>query len=232
MVELPKKYNPASKQNARVPSHEALMSRFQECLESDAFEQIVSSYMSPALAVARRLLSDNALAEDAVQESLLRVIRKRDQYISGRRFSCWFYSIVRNVCLDMLRHRAHQKQAIEKIAAMSEPGTLRSDLPASSSQDANCGSRAEIPELLDVLAPGERDVLVLRIVHGLRLRDVGAALGISEEAAKKRAQRGLRQLRAKICDSPCYGRLRPDEESSPGRLRLRSESHKWCAWGA
>jgi DNA-directed RNA polymerase specialized sigma24 family protein len=57
---------------------------------------------------------------------------------------------------------------------------------------------SEIPKLLDVLAHNERDVLVLRIVHGLGFRDVAAALGISEEAAKKRAQRALRRLRAMV----------------------------------
>jgi RNA polymerase sigma factor (sigma-70 family) len=60
---------------------------------------------------------------------------------------------------------------------------------------------SEIPKLLDVLANHERDVLVLRIVHGLGFSDVAAALGISEEAAKKRAQRALKRLRAKVCDS-------------------------------
>lgn len=171
------------------------MTRFQARLDSNAFEQIVSFYMSPALAAARQILSDYALAEDAVQESFLRVIRKREQYIPGSGFSCWFYAIVRNVCLDMLRKCARQKEAIEKIASSREPNIPRTDL-------------SQITELLDVLARGEQDVLVLRIVHGLRFRDVAAALGISEEAAKKRAQRALKRLRAEFCDS----------ESSPGKL--------------
>lgn len=199
-----KGYDVSLMQRAAVQSHEVhppvadkLMVRFQTRLDSDAFEQIVSCYMSPALAVARQIVSDHALAEDAVQESFLRVIRKRVQYIPGSGFSCWFYAIVRNVCLDMLRKCARQKEAIEKIVSRGEPNKLRTDSP-------------EIPELLDVLAHGERDVLVLRIVHGLRFRDVAAALGISEEAAKKRAQRALKRLRAKICDS----------ESSPGKLSM------------
>jgi RNA polymerase sigma-70 factor (ECF subfamily) len=183
-----------------VPSHEALMARFQARLDSDAFEQIVSSYMSPALAVARQILSDHALAEDAVQESFLRVIRKRDQYICSSPFSYWFYAIVRNVCADMLRQRARQKRAVEEIANGGRAGTIRTDL-------------SEIPKLLDGLAHAERDVLMLRIVHGLRFRDVAAALGISEEAAKKRAQRALGRLRAKTRDS----------ESFPGKSCLSAD---------
>jgi RNA polymerase sigma-70 factor (ECF subfamily) len=182
------------------------MARFQARLDSEAFEQIVSCYMSPALAVARQILSDHALAEDAVQESFLRVIRKRDQYVSTSPFSCWFYAIVRNVCVDMLRRQARQKQAMEEIASGGYDRTTRTEV-------------SEIPKLLDGLAPGERDVLTLRIVQDLQFRDIAAALGISEEAAKKRAQRALRRLRAKTRSSErSSGKSCPSAERFPVSL--------------
>lgn len=164
------------------------MVRFQSRLDSYAFDRLVSAYMKPAAGVAWQILLDRTLAEDAVQESFLRVIRKRDQYIPGSPFSCWFYAIVRNVCLDMLRKCNREREAIGQVAVSCRHGSPGADLP-------------QIQELLSVLARSDRDVLVLRIVHGLGFRDVGAALGISEEAAKKRAQRALRRLRASICNS-------------------------------
>ncbi len=176
-----------------VPSDEALMVRFQSRFDSYAFDQIVSAYMKPAVGVARRILSDHGLAEDAVQESFLRVIRKRDRYIPGSPFSCWFYTIVRNACVDMLRKGAREKEALKKVTAVRKSDLPQTDLP-------------EIPELLGILARGDQDVLVLRIVHGLGFRDVAAALGISEEAAKKRAQRALGRLRTHMRNS----------KSSPG----------------
>jgi len=175
-------------QSNPVPSAETVMARFQERLDSCAFEQLVSCYMKPAVGVARQILSDHALAEDAVQESFLRVIRKRNQYVPASPFSCWFYRIVRNVCMDMLRKCSREKEALEKV-----PAVRKSDLPQTNSP--------EIPELLGALVRSDQDVLVLRVVHGLGFRDVAAALGISEEAAKKRAQRALKRLRTKIHDS-------------------------------
>jgi RNA polymerase sigma-70 factor (ECF subfamily) len=175
-------------QNDAAISHETLMVRFQSRLDSYAFDKIVSAYMKPAVGVARQILSDRALAEDAVQESFLRVIRKRHQYPAGSPFSCWFYTIVRNVCVDMLRKLNRERETIREAAVRRESKSRAIDTP-------------EIPELLNVLAGRDRDVLVLRIVHGLGFRDVAAALGISEEAAKKRAQRALRRLRSKIHDS-------------------------------
>jgi len=55
--------------------------------------------------------------------------------------------------------------------------------------------------LLEMLAPLERHVLELRVVHSMSFKEVASALDISEEAAKKRAQRGLRKLRQKLTGS-------------------------------
>ncbi len=172
------------------------MVRFQTRLDSYAFDEIVSAYMKPALGVAGQILLDRTLAEDAVQESFLRIIHKRHQYISGSPFSSWFYTIVRNVCADMLRKRNREKETIRKVAAACESDSVRPD-------------PAEVQEALTVLEPRDRDVLVLRIIHGLGFRDVAAALGISEEAAKKRAQRALRRLRANIHSSSNSGKSLP-----------------------
>jgi len=65
---------------------EALMVRFIAELDSQAFDQIVARYLGPGLAVARQYLQDSSLSEDAVQTSLMRVIKQRDKYQPGRPF--------------------------------------------------------------------------------------------------------------------------------------------------
>ena len=165
------------------PTSESLMARYQERLDAEAFGEIVSRFLTPALAVAREILSDAVLAEDAVQEAFLRIVRRRRQYDPSRPFSSWFYTILRNVCTDMLRHRARQTKMIQLAAY----GREDSEQPSLDSLDTM--------DLLRKLPRESRTVLTLRIVHDLPFRDVAAALGISEEAAKKRAQRALRALR-------------------------------------
>ena len=167
-------------------SDEGLMARFQQGLDAAAFDEIVSRFMRPGLAVARQILSDAALAEDAVQEAFLRVVGHREKYSPGRSFSSWFYTIVRNVCVDMVRRRARQRSLVEEMARRRPAQQAPADPDA-----------AEALELLDALPKGERDVVELRVVGGLSFAEVAAATGISVEAAKKRAQRGLRRLQAK-----------------------------------
>jgi len=160
------------------------MRRYQERLDEAAFDQIVGRFLSPALAVACQLLSERALAEDAVQETFLRLVRRRERYDPSRPFATWFYAILRNVCIDMLRRRARREQAVQEASAEQarrEPGPPPSLDPFA---------------LLARLGEDDRAVLRLRVVQDMPFRDVAAALGVSEEAAKKRAQRALRRLRA------------------------------------
>jgi RNA polymerase sigma-70 factor (ECF subfamily) len=164
-------------------SDEALMSQYQEHLDATAFDQLVTRYFPSALAVARQIISDGALAEDAVQETFLHILRQRKRYLPSLPFSRWFYTILRNVCRDMLRRRSRQAELLKK-AAVRQPSPERR-------------TSSDTLEHLATLPAEMRRVLVLRVVHSLSFRDIAAALGITEEAAKKRAQRALRRLRRK-----------------------------------
>jgi len=165
-------------------SSECLMGRFRDRLDARAFDEIVLRFVSPAIAVAGHILADAALAEDAVQEAFLRIIRNRRKYVPGKPFAGWFYTILRNICKDMLRRRDRQSRLVREAAARAAGRPSR---PASRTGDP--------VQLLAALPEKSRTVLTLRLVEGLGFREIAAALGISEEAAKKRAQRALRRLR-------------------------------------
>jgi RNA polymerase sigma-70 factor (ECF subfamily) len=164
---------------------EQWMACFQQSLDGEAFERIVCQFTQPALGVAVRLLGDRALAEDAVQEAFLRVVRNRGDYQPGRPFGAWFYAILRNVSTDLLRRRMRELGAVKEVARQAAPA-------------AEPTAAAEPPALLRLLPAGERDVLELRVVQGLTFSEIAAATGLSEAAAKKRAQRGLRRLRERL----------------------------------
>jgi len=173
-------------------SDERLMARVAARLDPAALDALVDRYMRPALAVAARFLPDAALAEDAVQEALLRLVRKRSTYDAARPFAPWFYAIVRHAAMDLARRRLRHREAVADLAART-PRQAVADPPVPAA------GMAGADDLLRHLPAGERDVLVLRIVEGLPFADVAAALDISEEAARKRAQRGLARLRDRVC---------------------------------
>jgi RNA polymerase sigma-70 factor, ECF subfamily len=163
-------------------AHNKLMMRFQRHLDEAAFGQLVSAYTGPAAAVACQILNDRALAEDAVQEAFLRVIRRRDQFIASHSFAGWFYTILRHVCIDLLRKKNRNQTLLERLNQEAEASTTDRGM-------------SDHRSLLASLPAREKAVLELRVVHSLTFREIGVALSISEEAAKKRAQRGLCRLR-------------------------------------
>ena len=87
-------------------------------------------------------------------------------------------------------------KAVAEIADWSRPATRKT------------GHSFNVQELLQNLPASEQVVLNLRIVHDLPFRDIAAVVGISIEAAKKRAQRGLRTLRERMRNSKPQQRQR------------------------
>lgn len=167
-------------------SPEQLMARFQQSLDERAMESLVAVFLRPALAVARQILGHHALAEDAVQDTFMKVVRRAQHYDPAQPFSNWFYTILRRVCIDLKRQHLRRQTAFQKYAA--ETDDVSAPPPA---------EQSEVLEWLQTLPRGERDVLTLRIVHDLSFADIASAVGISEEAAKKRSQRGMQRLRDK-----------------------------------
>ncbi|HUT32631.1 MAG TPA: sigma-70 family RNA polymerase sigma factor [Planctomycetota bacterium] len=193
------------------PSDERLMARYQRRLDDGAFGQLVARYMAPALGVARQLLPDRALAEDAVQEAFLRLVRRRERYDPTRPFAPWFYAILRNVCTDVLRRQARAAQAVQ------EAGHERAR------REGGIAPSGEALALLGQLGADDQAVLVLRVVQGLAFGEVAAALGISEEAAKKRAQRALRRLREAAREGEWAA---DDTQAIPGNLSPRERAER------
>lgn len=68
-----------------------------------AVRDIVEAFQQRALSLALRMLKDRSSAEDAVQESFIRMYRSLSNFRYDSQFSTWFYRIVYTTCLNVLR---------------------------------------------------------------------------------------------------------------------------------
>ncbi len=162
------------------------MGRFREAFDEAAFDELIARYHRPALLIARNHLSgQNSSAEDAVQEAFIRTVRSRDRFDVERSFASWFYSILRNVCLDFRRKEVRRARQLQEIEAQDKR----------TAQDR--GPDRDTAAMLQSLPPADRDILIYRFVHGMTFQEIAAQVGASVEATKKRAQRALKQLRTK-----------------------------------
>lgn len=174
--------------------------------DPDAFEQLVRSYDQNVLRMAFNLLHSEEDARDIYQEVFLRVFRNLPRFRFECSFSTWLYRIVANLCLDQIRKRKVRK---ESSPAMETPSgevdrlqfipERRADVDPQR-QLMSTEVKIRINEVLDELTPRERIVFQMRHFQGMRLRAIGEALGVTEEAAKNCLFRATQKMRAALGD--------------------------------
>ncbi|HTR94504.1 MAG TPA: sigma-70 family RNA polymerase sigma factor [Trebonia sp.] len=148
-------------------------------------------------AVAYRMLGSLSEAEDAVQETWLRLNRSDTGAVRDLR--AWLTTVVSRVCLDMLRSRAARREDSLDDVHVPDPIVTRAG-------DAWAGDPQEHAALadsiglallvvLDTLSPSERLAFVLHDIFALPFEDIGQILDRSPAAAKQLASRARRRLR-------------------------------------
>lgn len=165
-------------------------------------------------AIATRLLSSPADADDAVQETWLRLSRTDVATIDN--LDAWLTTVVSRVCLDALRSpRRMRERSWEVTPWRDEPLSAAGD-PAA---EAERGDRVATALLLviDTLSPAERIAFVLHDLFGRPFDEVGEALGRSPQAARQLASRARRRLQG----SP--------EGARPDSRRARPLVDAWLA---
>ena len=149
-------------------------------------------------AVAFRMLGSASEAEDAVQESWLRLSRSGGEAISN--LGGWLTTVVARVCLDMLRsRRARREEPLDEVrpAQAAVPGDA-----ADPQDEALLADSVGLALLvvLDTLRPSERVAFVLHDLFGVPFSEVAAAVGRSEDATKQLASRARRRVQG--ADAP------------------------------
>lgn len=142
-------------------------------------------------AIATRLLSSAADAEDAVQETWMRLSRTDTSGIEN--LDAWLTTVVSRVCLDLLRSpRRTRERSWQVMPWTDEPVSAVGDPEAELEQGDRVATALLL--VLDALSPAERIAFVLHDVFGRPFDEVADALGRSPQAARQLASRARRRL--------------------------------------
>jgi RNA polymerase sigma-70 factor (ECF subfamily) len=166
--------------------------------DEQAFDRLIRRHAPRTHAVARRVLGNDADADDATQEVFWRAWQALARWRPGEaKLGTWLYRITVNVCLD--RHRRTRRTAeVVDETSMAEAGD-----PAPGQEQRLAGRQALAAVLAAVsrLSADQRMALVLSVQQNLSNREVAAAMGTSEGAVEQllvRARRALRQVHRSI----------------------------------
>jgi len=131
------------------------------------------------------------LIEDCVQECLISIHSTRHTYDTKRLFRPWFFAIVRNRTIDLLRSQRSYQAILEKNVLG------HSDILGTPIEDEVNKSM-----VFSALAPAYRDVLLLTKVAGYTTAETAKALDISENVVRVRVHRGIKATRKILQTDP------------------------------
>jgi RNA polymerase sigma-70 factor, ECF subfamily len=151
--------------------------------EEAALAALVDQYAGALYRVAFSVLRNAADAEDAVQETYLRVLRHRDTLDEVRDHRVWLIRIVWNIVLDRKR-RAKTRPETDDVADLAR--VLPSNGLSAEEMAAAAQHHAQVLACVEQLPPKEREVLQLSAFDELSSVEIAAVLSITESSVRSR----------------------------------------------
>jgi len=162
-----------------------------------AFGVLAARCLPPAERAAYKMVRDDELARDLVQEALLQAYLALDSLRDDARFASWLYGIVLNLCRNYLRAQKVNTVSLEAVLG----GIEFNRLAFSDGEPQQVAEQHELDHLLraalNTLSPENRQATLAFYYEGLSLREIAVQLGISITAVKGRLFKARRQL----CDA-------------------------------
>jgi RNA polymerase sigma-70 factor (ECF subfamily) len=171
--------------------------------EADAFRGLVDRHLPTVLAIARRMLRDDAEAEDVAQETLLRLWRNAAGLELGPHgVRPWLRRVASNLCIDRVRAR-RSTSVVEDVPEESAP-------PIQMRHMAERQLSARVDAALKALPERQRLAITLFHYEGMSQVEVGEVLGVSDEAVESLLARARRALKAALQEE--WRGLMPESE--------------------
>ncbi len=156
--------------------------------DHEAFEVLAAAAGDRLYAVARLILRSSDLAEDAVQEALVRAWQQLPSLRDPDRFDAWLYRLVVNACADQGRQLRRWPQQVRPLQFDGAVGD----------HTGSIADRDQLERAFTRLKPEQRAVVVLHHHIGFSAAEIARILGIPEGTARSRLHYATEAMRAAL----------------------------------
>jgi RNA polymerase sigma-70 factor (ECF subfamily) len=157
-----------------------------------AFATLVDMYYARCLRFAMHMLASRADAEEAVQDTFVRVYRALPTYREQDSFEPWLFRILGNRCRTAGARQRRHAEVVEYGEVPERAMMAR--------QDTDIAWREEIDRALKSLPAEQREAFLMRHVEGMSYEDMGVATGAGLSALKMRVKRACDALRVRLTE--------------------------------
>jgi RNA polymerase sigma factor (sigma-70 family) len=166
--------------------------------DRNAVDELYERFRRPAFALARRILADDGLAEDVLQDVFLGVWRDPDAYDRARgSFSSWLLAVVHHKAVDAVRREESQRR---RQGRAEDQAVLEGPVATRDVED-DAWSRVvaqQVRSALGELPEAQKEALTLAYYGGYTQREVAALTGTPLGTVKTRMLAGMRRLRTEL----------------------------------
>lgn len=179
-----------------MQSDEQLIAEIKQGVES-SLEVLVKRHYPMVFAYIYRNVHDYHLSYDLTQETFMKMLRHLDSLTKQASFRHWLLKIALNTCRDHYNSRGY------RIGQRStEWDEEREDMQDKSQQVVDLlehkAQREEVKEALLALPIYQRETVILRFYHDLKIKDIASLTQATESTVKSRLKQGLAKLKARM----------------------------------
>ncbi len=165
-----------------------LLCSYVRSSDQDAFSELVRRYIGFVHSASLRQTRDAALADDVTQAVMIVLARRAGSIASDAVLASWLFTVTRHAAQNAMKIQTRRRYH-ERIAAEAKREPTESPLePGSDLHDVLDEAIARLPQL-------ERSGVLLHYFHHRSHEEIGQALGLSADAARKRVSRALERMR-------------------------------------
>ncbi len=147
-----------------------------------AFRQFYDAYAGQAIRTASAITRNREMAKDAVQETFIRVYRQIDSYNPALPFDPWFYRILTNECLRLLK----RESPLSNIESVENDPSL---------SEESFDQLTELYDMIQALDDSHRIPLILKYIKGFTEKEIADILGLNQNTVKSRLFKGRKRLK-------------------------------------
>jgi len=168
-------------------------------MQTEEFERLFYKMKDKLYRFSIRIVKDSAVAEDVVQEVMIKLWNRREKLSEIENAEGWLMVMTRNLSIDKIRSKHHKTNSLETAFHVQDL-TVKPDQQAEQSD-----MMKKIHEAVQLLPENQRMVFHLRDIEGLTYKEISAVLEISLEKVKVSLYRARQKLRKQLKQVESYG---------------------------
>ena len=150
----------------------------------EVFHQFYEAYVDYAIRTASAITRNREMAKDAVQETFIRVYRQIESYNPNLPFDPWFYGILTNECMRLLKKDSTYSK-FEHHDLENEPSIA----------DNSSVSLSDLYNVIQSLDDAHRIPLILKYIKGFTEKEIAEILVLNQNTVKSRLFKGRKRLK-------------------------------------